>query len=394
MKLGSLRCIAFVMVNLVVIHSHGILADDAPPAGPTLTINSVAPELDIEHWVQDGEGFFKPVTKFEKGKVYIVEFWATWCPPCVASMPHLSALQNQYRDQGLQIVSVSDEDLETVEAFLKREAPSKNKEEATPSEEGAKRTFAELTKNYCLTTDPDGSTSSSYMQAAQRNGIPCAFIVGKSHRVEWIGHPMQIDEPLAAVLAGTWDAEKFAVEFKEEQLLNEKRMRISRALRSGTLSEQMQLIEDELQTAKGTFKSQLQQLKLNLLLSRGGSPDQISEAIGSVLANLGESPNEVNNFAWTMYQMGKAQRIKDLSIFKDVKKATELAAAKATGRMKAMILDTLAHLYHLEGNLDKAIASQREAVASEGSAEIEGIAAFLTELEQEKNNQDKPEPQN
>ena len=43
-----------------------------------LTIGSKAPALDVEHWVQNGEGKFKPVTKFENGKVYIVEFWATW----------------------------------------------------------------------------------------------------------------------------------------------------------------------------------------------------------------------------------------------------------------------------------------------------------------------------
>ncbi len=78
-------------------------------AAEELGIGSRAPELDIEHWIQDGNGFFKPVTTFEQGKVYVVEFWATWCGPCIQSMPHLAELQNKYRGQNVQIVSVSDE---------------------------------------------------------------------------------------------------------------------------------------------------------------------------------------------------------------------------------------------------------------------------------------------
>jgi hypothetical protein len=42
-----------------------------------LTIGSKAPSLDVEHWVSDGNGAFKPVTAFQPGKVYVVEFWAT-----------------------------------------------------------------------------------------------------------------------------------------------------------------------------------------------------------------------------------------------------------------------------------------------------------------------------
>ena len=96
-------------------------------AADTLTIGSVAPELDIEHWVQNGNGRFKPVTKFEKDKVYVVEFWATWCGPCVASMPHLAELQKTYASKGVQIVSISNEDLETVVKFLDRPVSAKKK---------------------------------------------------------------------------------------------------------------------------------------------------------------------------------------------------------------------------------------------------------------------------
>ncbi len=85
-----------------------------------LGVGSKAPALDVEHWISDGDGKFSSVSQFKPGHVYVVEFWATWCRPCVASMPHLSELQKKYQDKDLQIISISDEDLETVQAFLER----------------------------------------------------------------------------------------------------------------------------------------------------------------------------------------------------------------------------------------------------------------------------------
>lgn len=138
-------------------------------AAEPLSIGSNAPALNIEHWVQDGNGKFKPVTKFANGKVYVVEFWATWCGPCIQSMPHLAKLQADFADKGVQIVSISDEDLETVEKFLERpvRAPKKAKEDDADAKP---QTYRELTSAYCLTTDPDQSSNRDYMEAAEQIG--------------------------------------------------------------------------------------------------------------------------------------------------------------------------------------------------------------------------------
>lgn len=52
-----------------------------------------------------------------KGKVVLVNLWATWCPPCRKEMPALDKLQATYADQGLVVLTVSDEDREILQKF-------------------------------------------------------------------------------------------------------------------------------------------------------------------------------------------------------------------------------------------------------------------------------------
>ena len=53
-----------------------------------------------------------------KGKVVLVNFWATWCPPCRKEMPDLQALYDKYKDQGFFVLSISDEEMAKVSPFI------------------------------------------------------------------------------------------------------------------------------------------------------------------------------------------------------------------------------------------------------------------------------------
>jgi thiol-disulfide isomerase/thioredoxin len=97
-----------------------------------------------------------------KGKVVLVEFWATWCGPCVAGIPHLNELQSEYRETGLQILSFTNEDRETVEKFQKK---------AKAPIEYTVGLGSPLFKEYGVT------------------GIPHAFVVGRDGKLVWYGHP-------------------------------------------------------------------------------------------------------------------------------------------------------------------------------------------------------------
>lgn len=276
--------------------SFAVLASQS--SADDLTIGSKAPALDVEHWVQNGNGKFKPVTEFAKGKVYIVEFWATWCGPCISSMPHIVETQNKFADKGVQIISISDEDLETVEKFLERKYKPTAKKAGDAAEESGDepKTYRELTSAYCLTTDPDRSSSKDYMEAAGQNGIPCAFIVGKDQKIEWIGHPMQMDKALTEVVEDKWDRAAFAEEFAETQKLDLLRGKIMRLARSGDTKEAMELIDGAIaETDSAPVKAQLQGLKIQVKMSTVMALVQngkTEEALSELDALIENEPNE------------------------------------------------------------------------------------------------------
>lgn len=345
------------------------------PAEPVkeLLIGSVAPPLDIEHWFSTGG--FDRVTGFEPGKLYVVEFWATWCGPCLASMPHLVELQETYRDIDLQIISVSDEDPDKVEAFLEREVPG-----------DSDQTFGELTSNYSLTADPDRSVYTDYMKAASQSGIPCAFIVGKAGEIEWIGHPMGMDEPLEQIIADDWDREAFKVQRQKEQELMKVRIQVQRLLQQDKTDEALSLIDSEISTLDREGLPVFLNLRYVVLLSVE-SPDAV-EALQELTETL-DQENEaqmLNSAAWGVVALKqRGGRFTDGLVsasWDAIEKANQLLPDDPS------ILDTQAHLAQLKGDLDLAIQLQTRAVELAPERSLESMQRFLDELKAAKAEED------
>ena len=92
-----------------------------------------------------------------KGKVVVLDMWATWCPPCRASLPHLDKLYQSVKDKGVNVYAVNvQEEADDVEAFVKK---------------------TNLTVPVLL--DKDGAVSQAYKASA----IPETIIIGKDGKV-------------------------------------------------------------------------------------------------------------------------------------------------------------------------------------------------------------------
>src|ERR1700688_3375629 len=89
------------------------IAAAARADGPRLGIGSPAPKLEVQEFVKGD-----PVKQFDKNKIYVVEFWATWCGPCRTSIPHLSELQKKNKDVTFIGVSVWESDQSKVKPFV------------------------------------------------------------------------------------------------------------------------------------------------------------------------------------------------------------------------------------------------------------------------------------
>jgi thiol-disulfide isomerase/thioredoxin len=84
-------------------------------AGPTW--NAAAPELTLE--LLNAPSGTKATLSALKGRAVVLEFWATWCPPCVAQIPHLNSLVERFKDAPVAFISISDEELPVVAAFTR-----------------------------------------------------------------------------------------------------------------------------------------------------------------------------------------------------------------------------------------------------------------------------------
>ena len=169
----------------------------AAAGAETLDIGSPAPKLEVKEFVK-GE----PVKALEGGKIYVVEFWATWCGPCRSTIPHLTELQKKHADVAFIGVSVWEDDPSKVKPFVEEMGEKMNYRVALDAvpEKGA---------------GDDGAMAKNWMKAADQNGIPTAFIVDKAGKIAWIGHPAAMDKPLGKIVAGEWDIETAIAERKK-----------------------------------------------------------------------------------------------------------------------------------------------------------------------------------
>lgn len=181
---------------LMLCSALAVLAQDEI----TLRIGDPAPPIKYSKWIK-GE----PVTSFDGDQLYVLEFWATWCGPCKAAMPHLTGLQKQYQGQASFI---------GVDVWESHGADDKPYESYLPAvTKFVKGNDANM--GYAVVADNNEQfMGNNWLKAAGQNGIPSTFII-RDQKIIWIGHPVSLDTTLPKILSGSYNMQEYKLAFEE-----------------------------------------------------------------------------------------------------------------------------------------------------------------------------------
>jgi thiol-disulfide isomerase/thioredoxin len=174
---------------------------------PTLKIGDPAPSIKPQAWVRG-----KPLTQLEKGKVYVIDFWATWCGGCIASFPHISAVAEKYKDQ-VRFISL---DSYEEAGDNKGKDPVSVVAEFLKTPQGQKLTFD------IAVDGPDKIMFKAWINPLRRQGFPTTFVINQEGKIAWIDVNLDhLDWVIGQVLAKTWNIEKAAAVMQKKDAIED-----------------------------------------------------------------------------------------------------------------------------------------------------------------------------
>jgi len=313
-------------------------------AAETLMMGSKAPKLEVKKFLKGDE-----VKGFQKGKIYVVELWATWCGPCLQSIPHLTELQKKFEDVSIIGIAVLQEDQDIIPEFVEKM--------------GDKMKYRVAMDLVPEDGDPqEGKIVKNWMEPAEVGGIPTAFVINGDGVIAWIGHPAELEEPLEKIVTGKWDiaAEvKKVLEAKELQAKMEKIFTNLQQLfqKFGDDDEPAELLK-ALDSATAELPDRATQFRLLKLkvLSASRAEEALKLVNEMMDSELGEDAQALDGIAWMIVDPDRDKKA-DPRLLKIALKAAQ-KADNLTNNESPSVSDTLAKAYFDNGDLAKAVQTQ------------------------------------
>ena len=135
-----MKLIRYLLITVAVC--FGSMATAAVPEAPNVKLPGLNGEIDLQTL---------------RGKVVYLDFWASWCKPCVKSFPWMKQMKTTYASQGLEIVAVNlDKNRKLAEAFLEK-----------------------VDVNFKIAFDPKGDSATAY----KLRGMPSSYLIGRNGKL-------------------------------------------------------------------------------------------------------------------------------------------------------------------------------------------------------------------
>jgi len=195
-----------------------------------LVVGDPAPPIEDVSWVRGEE-----IRTWSEDHVYVVDFWATWCPPCIKGLRHLQSLHDRLSPLKVHFIAVA-----------------VWPEPGSMAPEDLLARFPEL--SYSLAIDNENATADALMAPSRSNGLPNTMIIDRQGRLAWVGAPGDgFEKSLEALVAGDYDIKKARqadlIRHRAEAFIG----KASTAERNGDFQTAIELIDQAIAVDPGRF---------------------------------------------------------------------------------------------------------------------------------------------
>jgi len=238
-------------------------------AQSNIKVNEKAPSINITNWIEN-----VPNDKNLNDKYIVLEFWATWCGPCIAAVPHINSIQKEFNQKDLYYISITDESVAKVERSLKR-----------------------INFNSIVVTDLTKKTQINFGDGVKGlDAYPLTVLIDKTGIIKWIGEPKNLNsEIMSTFLANSntentdYSLEKNLIQKEQNPILNFKNL-----LKNNEVKYYFNLIE-----AEGTEPSK-QAMGTSIIILKSYSLKDIYNSVFNIKSTQIKLPENIENIKFDL----------------------------------------------------------------------------------------------
>lgn len=327
------------------------VGDPAPP----IVVTEWVKQNPFESWAADKPIDFATATK---GKIVVLEFWATWCGPCVQLIPHSNEFNNRYKDKGILFIALTDstqgQSVKMVQDFVSRRGDG---------------------MNYPVGYDRTQKNHLAYVIDSGALGIPHVVVIGKDGRIAWMGHPVEpaMEEVIKDLLLDRYDLDAIAKRRAIEARIKPLSMEFNRAASRGDWEKCLSLADDMLEIDPAN--REIMQYAIQIAINEMHSPDRLRQWVQGVLERQSANSEALALLARLLVEsVAPPDRALDLAL-----QAAETAYRADNSRADS--LGALALVVYNIGDVDRAIELQQQALSAANDLEKDDAQKMLTYYE-------------